>query len=74
MTTLRERPDKSDWPLCGLVVDIRPPLQEMFDGGQSGAIVTLVAADGASKPVRDWIPNADNLRRPSGGVCFGWMC
>jgi xanthine dehydrogenase accessory factor len=48
MTTLRDGPDKSDWPLYGLIDDIRPALQEMFDGGQSGAIITLVAADGPS--------------------------
>jgi xanthine dehydrogenase accessory factor len=41
-------PSQSDWPLYGLVDDVRPALQRLFDANENGALVTLVAADGPS--------------------------
>jgi xanthine dehydrogenase accessory factor len=41
-------PAQSDWPLYGLVDDVRPALAELFARGQKGALVTLVAVDGPS--------------------------
>jgi xanthine dehydrogenase accessory factor len=43
---LSSAPSQSDWPLYGLVDDVRPAIQEMFDASQTGALVTLVGADG----------------------------
>ncbi|MFZ4068924.1 MAG: XdhC family protein [Caulobacterales bacterium] len=37
-----------DWPLHGLIDDIRPALSATFDAGQNGAIATLVHVDGPS--------------------------
>jgi xanthine dehydrogenase accessory factor len=41
-------PSQSDWPLYGLIDDVRPSIKAMFEAGESGALVTLVGADGPS--------------------------
>jgi xanthine dehydrogenase accessory factor len=41
-------PSQSDWPLYGLVDDVRPAIEAMFEAGDSGALVTLIGADGPS--------------------------
>jgi xanthine dehydrogenase accessory factor len=47
-TSFQPGPAQSDWPLYGLVDDVRPALADLFARGQSGALVTLVAVDGPS--------------------------
>jgi xanthine dehydrogenase accessory factor len=41
-------PSQSDWPLHGLVDDVRPALAALLDAGVPGALATLVAVDGPS--------------------------
>jgi xanthine dehydrogenase accessory factor len=41
-------PSQAEWPIYGLVDDVRPAIQEVFDGGNRGALVTLVGVDGPS--------------------------
>jgi xanthine dehydrogenase accessory factor len=47
-TSFQSGPAQSDWPLYGLVEDIRPALVDLFAWGKSGALVTLVDAQGPS--------------------------
>jgi xanthine dehydrogenase accessory factor len=46
--TLLPGPIEADWPLSGLVDDIRPALAAMMERGEAGALATLVAVDGPS--------------------------
>lgn len=41
-------PTESDWPLFGLVDDVRPALREILSSGRAGALATLVRVDGPS--------------------------
>lgn len=41
-------PSDSDWPLFGLVDDVRPALAEILGSGRAGALATLVRVDGPS--------------------------
>lgn len=41
-------PGQTDWPLYGLVDDIRPALSAMFANAQIGALATLIGVDGPS--------------------------
>lgn len=51
-TGLEPGPAESNWPLFGLVDDVRPALAEMLESGRTGALATLVRVDGPSpRPV-----------------------
>jgi xanthine dehydrogenase accessory factor len=41
-------PTDSDWPLFGLIDDVRPALREILASGRAGALATLVRVDGPS--------------------------
>jgi xanthine dehydrogenase accessory factor len=45
---MRQVPSQSDWPLYGLVDDIRDAVAQMLASNQNGALATLVQADGPS--------------------------
>jgi xanthine dehydrogenase accessory factor len=64
-------PNQTDWPLYGLVDDVRPAIREMFATSQHGALVTLVAADGPTpRPIgSQMVITADN--RAAGYVSGG---
>lgn len=47
-TGLSPGPAESDWPLFGLVDDVRPALAELLASGAPGALATLVRVDGPS--------------------------
>lgn len=45
-------PAQSDWPIFGMVDDIRPALARLLAQGESGALATLIGVDGPSpRPV-----------------------
>jgi xanthine dehydrogenase accessory factor len=46
--TLQPGPADADWPLFGLIDDIRPALAALVARGETGALATLVAVDGPS--------------------------
>jgi xanthine dehydrogenase accessory factor len=53
-----------DWPLHGLIDDIRPTLAALFDAGEDGALATLIGVDGPSPRG----PGAQMLIGPDGSV------
>jgi xanthine dehydrogenase accessory factor len=53
-----------EWPLYGLIDDVRPALRVAFDGGQDGAMATLIAVDGPSPRG----PGAQMFIAPDGAV------
>lgn len=68
--TLFDRAD-ADWPLFGLVDDVRPALAAILEGARPGALATLVAVDGPSpRPVGAQMAIAPD-GKAAGGVSGG---
>jgi xanthine dehydrogenase accessory factor len=63
-TSLTLGPTESDWPLFGLVDDVRPALREIFASKRAGALATLVRVDGPSPRA----PGAQMAIAADGGV------
>lgn len=61
-------PSQSDWPLYGLVDDVRPAIKAMFEAGDSGALVTLVGVDGPSPR-----PLGSQMLISSAGLAAGYV-
>ncbi len=72
---LEPGPTESDWPLFGLVDDVRPALAELMASGAAGALATLVRVDGPSpRPVGSQMAMAADGRlagHVSGGCVEG---